>query len=185
MNDGPALAELLSRRYEIADSGTAEVFAYDHSTKPPIDGGNDGVPRVVEELLALTDGATLFCSDDPALADVEVPSEFARLYNAEHIASWTNDLREQLRGSVVSSLVGGGLNPAQGHTFGQAIDELWVVGSTVSGDSFVVESHAATTIGIYRHEGLFQALTEPDGVVRCAGLGGLIDWLEAELRRQG
>lgn len=185
MNNRPALAELLSRRYEIADTGSVDVRTYRHSSAPPIDGGNDGVPPVVHELLGLTDGVALFCADDPALDDSEILPEVARLSNRENVTDRTDDLREQLRGAVVSSLVGGGLDAAQGLAFGEAIDQLWVVGSMASGDWFVVESHDATTVCVYPHEVSLDPLLEPEGVVRCEGIGGLIDWLEAELRRTG
>jgi hypothetical protein len=185
MNNRPALAELLSRRYEIAEIGSGAERTYRHSSLPPIGGRNEDMPSVVQELLGLTDGVALFCSDDPALAHSEIPPEAARLYNGDDVTHRTDGLREQLRGAVVSSLVGGGLDAAQGLAFGEAIDQLWAVGSMTSGDLFVVEAYDATTICVYPPEVSLEPLLEPEGVVRCEGLGGLIDWLEAELRRTG
>jgi len=176
------LLDLLRQTCSIGDGDTGALTHYRHEIAPPIPGGAAGVPEVVERLLTVTDGAALFCSDDPELEEIGAPPYEAVLYDRSEIEDFTNDFRGQLLDQIEDWRADGDLTERQSSTFSHAANQFRVIGATVTGDSFIVEAHMSTSIRIWPHETLLAPFVDPDEAPSVHGLVGLIAWLEARLR---
>lgn len=176
------LLELLSQTFSIDQVSGGPPTHYNHVTAPPVPGGAVDVPELVVELLTVTDGAALFSSDDEELEAIGAPSYMALLYDRNEIEYWTNDLREQLLDQLQSWHADGDLSEERTTALARQVSQFWVIGATVNGDSFVVESPTATSIRIWPHETLLAPFFDAANAPRVEGIDGLVAWLEARLR---
>lgn len=147
--------------------------------------GAVGVPQLVVAFLTATDGAQLYCSDDEELKEWGIPQHAAVPYDREEIDSWTNDLRDQLIAELESWRDEGGVSQQRASALIDEVSRYWVIGATVNGDSFVVESATAATVRIWPHATLLAPFIDPvddSEAPRVDGLVGLMAWLEARIR---
>ena len=181
-SDHRDLRRLLSQRVTVEVDDRSQPASYRHVTVPPAPGGGVDVPEMVVELLALTDGAALFSSDDEDLKAMGAPTHAAVLYDRDEIRYWTNDLRDQLLDELRSWHADGDLTDDRMSVLSDQVREFYVIGATVTGDSFVLESKAARTIRIWPHETLLAPFIQPEEAPQVVGLNGLFAWLEMRIR---
>jgi len=152
--DAQQFLEMLGGSFAHDEGNGAPPVRYSYVTAPPIQDGAAGVPEIVVAFLIATDGAQLYCSDDEKLKEWGIklkewgiPPHAALLYDREEIEYWTNDLRDQLVAELASWRDEGGVSPQRASELIDEVGRYWVIGATVNGDSFVVESATAATFG--------------------------------------
>ncbi len=174
------LIDLLSRAFSV-DKGNGGPH-YRHVVAPPLQDGAVDVPEIMVQVLTITDGVALFSSDDEMLQEIGAPPYTAVLYDRHEIELHTNDLREQVLEQLQSLHADDELTAERWSALSAEVSQFWVIGATVTGDSFVIESKTATSIRIWPHETLVAPFFDPDEAPRVDGLEGLVAWLEARLR---
>ena len=183
--DGQQFIELLSGSFTIDEENADRPVRYSHVTAPPIPDGAVGVPQLVVSFLTATDGAELYCSDDEQLKEWGIPLYAAILYDREQIDYWTTNLRDQLIAELESWRNEGGVSEQRASALIDETSRYWVIGATVNGDSFVVETATATTIRIWPHATLLAPFIDPEDdseAPRVDGLVGLMAWLETQIQ---
>lgn len=155
---------------------------YRHVVASPVRDGAVGVPDIMVEVLTITDGVALFSSDDETLQVIGAPPYTAVLYDRDEIELHTNDLREQLLEQLQSLHAEDDLTAERCTALSAEASQFWVIGATVTGDSFVIASKSATAIRIWPHETLVAPFFDPHEAPRVDGLEGLVAWLGARLR---
>lgn len=167
-------------------SGSGEAAAVGHLTVPPVE-RNLAVPPVVAALLALTDGAALFCPVGVTPGEIGADYE-AILFDAAEIREETFRLRERMVDElpdIADELAAGAWGGLDTDALQRRVDGLWAIGQTMTGDSLVVEAWESVQISVYAHHFLLGNLLVPEEVVRCDGLQGLFALLEESVTRPG